>query len=123
MEYKPAETRGDDSPEVGSGWSAEPALAPETREDDVRAQSFSFSFRDHHGYERRLNLAGVVNANSRVFVSICELGVFGGQVKPFMGLASMEVHNVVPHDDGIVIVRGSIGWDADVNARLSVFVA
>jgi|GEM_PF-4541544 len=40
-----------------------------------------------------------------------------------MGLASMEIHNIVSHDDGTVIVRGHIGWDRDINARLSVLVA
>jgi len=120
---EPPEGGSPEGMEGVSGFSVEPALAPAAREEDVRAGSFTFGFRDHHGFERRLNLAGTVNSNSRVFVSICEVGIFGGQVKPFQGLASMEVHNVVPHDDGIVIVRGHIGWDADVNARLSVFVA
>jgi hypothetical protein len=82
-----------------------------------------FGFADHHGFEKRLDLRGVVNARSRVFVSISEVGVFGGQWKPFQGAASCEVHNVVPHDDGIVIVRGFIGWDRDINVRLSVLVA
>ncbi len=123
MNYTSAESPGGGSTGDVSGWSAEPALAPTAHEDDVRASSHSFSFRDRQGFERRLNLAGTVNSNSRVFVSACELGVFGGQVKPFQGLASIEVHNVVPHDDGIVVVRGHIGWDSDVNVRLSVFVA
>jgi hypothetical protein len=87
------------------------------------ASSHSFSISDREGFERRLNLSGSVNSNSKVFVSACELGVFGGQVKPFQGAASIEVHNVVPHDDGIVIVRGYIGWETDINVRLSVFVA
>jgi hypothetical protein len=39
------------------------------------------------------------------------------------GSGKLEVHNVVPHDDGIVIVRGAIGWDTDINVRLSVLVA
>jgi hypothetical protein len=82
-----------------------------------------FQFADHQGFEKRLDLSGVVNSRSRVFVSISEIGVFGGQWKPFMGLASCQVHNVVPHDDGIVIVRGHIGWDRDINVRISVLVA
>jgi len=107
-----------------SGFSVEPALTPTTREDDVRVVNLvQFQFRDHHGFEKRLVCGHLVNSNSRVFVSICEVGVFGNQWKPFQGLASMEVHNVVPHDDGIVIVRGHIGWDADLNVRLNVFVA
>lgn len=82
-----------------------------------------FQFADHQGFERRLDLTGVVNSRSTVFVSISEIGLFGDEWKPFMGAASMEIHNVVPHDDGIVTVRGSIGWDHDINVRLSVLVA
>jgi hypothetical protein len=114
-----------DAQETVSGYSVEPALKPEATEDggELRMANLSFTIRDHHGIERRLNCAPHVNRNSKVFVSICELGVFEGVLKPFQGSASMEIHNVVPHDDGIVIVRGFIGWDTDVNARLSVFVA
>jgi hypothetical protein len=82
-----------------------------------------FQFAGRQGFEVHLDLTGIVNAYSRVFVSISEIGIFDGQWKPFMGLASAEVHNVVPHDNGIVIVRGYIGWDSDINVRLSVFVA
>jgi hypothetical protein len=64
-----------------------------------------------------------VNSRSRVFVSISEIRVFGGQWKPFQGAASMEVHNIVPHDDGTVIVRGFLHNDRDINVRLSVLVA
>jgi len=96
--------------------------APDTVDPRIVDQTW-FQFADHHGFEVRLDLRGIVNAYSRVFVSISEIGVFDGRWKPFMGLASAEVHNVVPHDDGIVIVRGYIGWDSDINVRLSVFVA
>jgi len=82
-----------------------------------------FQFADHEGFERQLDLRGVVNARSRVFVSISEVGVFGGQWKPFQGIASCEIHNIVPHDNGIVIVRGYIYFDRDINVRLSVLVA
>jgi hypothetical protein len=108
--------------------SIEPALKPmpreaaEPREPRIIDMTW-FGFADHQGFEKRLDLAGVVNSRSRVFVSISEVGVFGGQWKPFQGAASCEVHNVVPHDDGIVIVRGFIGWDRDINVRLSVLVA
>jgi hypothetical protein len=112
-----------DSPEEAS-FSVEAALAPTELDTKPTPRAVgTFSIRDHHGFERRLNMGTAVNANSKVYVSACELGVFGGQVKPFQGLASMEVHNVVPHDDGIVIVRGYIGWDTDINVRLNVFVA
>lgn len=105
--------------------SVEQPLKPPTREDDdLRIIDVTwFQFADHEGFEKRLDLTGFVNSRSRVFVSISEIGVFGGQWKPFMGLASCQVHNVVPHDDGIVIVRGHIGWERDINVRLSVLVA
>lgn len=73
-------------------------------------------------FERRLNLAGVVTSSSRVFVSISEIGIFGGQVRPFQGAATMTVHNVVPSDDGIVMVRGNTGFGSPLNIRLSVAV-
>lgn len=105
--------------------SVEPPLKPMARDaGEPRIIDLTwFQFADHQGFERRLDLSGVVNSRSRVFISISEIGVFGGQWKPFMGLASMEIHNVVPHDDGTVIVRGHIGWDRDINVRLSVLVA
>ncbi|MGJ7906817.1 hypothetical protein ACOQFL_10075 [Actinopolyspora sp. H202] len=83
---------------------------------------FFVNIQDKQGYERRVT--GLpVNSNSQVFVTICELGFFGGALKPFMGAASMEVHNVVPHDDGSLIVRGFIGWDQELLARLNIGVA
>lgn len=108
--------------------SVEPPLQRVSDDSDVQrdlriVDMTWFQFADHQGFEKRLDLHGVVNSRSRVFVSISEIGVFNGQWKPFQGSASMEVHNVVPHDDGIVIVRGFIGWDRDINVRLSVLVA
>ena len=105
--------------------SVEPPLKPvpsDTKEPRIVNRTW-FQFAGHQGFEKRLDLTGTVNAMSVVMVSISEIGVFDGQWKPFQGLASMVVHNVVPHDDGTVIVRGEIGWDSDINVRLSVFVA
>ena len=107
--------------------SIEPALKPMRDEDETRDLRIIdmtwFGFADNQGFEKRLDLTGVVNSRSRGFVSISEVGVFDGQWKPFQGAASCEIHNVVPHDDGTVIVRGVIGWDHDINVRLSVLVA
>lgn len=105
--------------------SIEPSINPDFQEiSESRAgQAFTFTLTDNGGgFEKRLNLAGTVNSSSKVFVSISEVGVFNGQVKPFMGAASMQVHNVVPHDDGTVIVRGHIGWESTLTFRLSVVV-
>jgi hypothetical protein len=114
MTYTPAESPEGGSAEALSGLSVEPALDPMDREAGIRG---------HQEFEARLNLPGLVTSRSRVFVSICELGVFGGELKPFQGAANMMIHNIVPHDDGTLIVRGFIGWNTDLNARLSVFVA
>jgi len=108
--------------------SVEPPLKPMARtEEEPRefriADVSSFQFADHQGFERWLDLSGIVNSRSKVFVSISEIGLFFGEWKPFMGAASCDIHNVVPQDDGIVIVRGVIGWDQDINVRLSVLVA
>lgn len=92
---------------------------PEPRIVDLRW----FQFADHEGFEKRLDLRGVVNSRSSVFVSISEIQLVDGVWKPMQAHASAEVHNVVPHDNGIVIVRGYIGWERDINVRLSVLVA
>jgi hypothetical protein len=78
------------------------------------------NFRDHHGFDTRWTIPGCT-PSSVVMVSICEVGVFGGQVRPFQGAASMEVHNVVPGTNE-VRVRGFIGWETDLNVRLHFLV-
>ncbi len=78
-------------------------------------------FQHHQGFDSRWNIPGCTS-NSVVMVSIAELTVRDGQVVPFQGDASMQVHNVVPEQDA-VRVRGLIGWDSDLNTRLSFFVA
>jgi hypothetical protein len=80
-----------------------------------------FDFRDHHGFEKPINVDGV-NHLSKVFVSAAELTIEVGVVKPFQGAASIEIHTVVPRE-GRIIVRGFIGWDTDIPVRLHVFVA
>lgn len=86
-------------------------------------RAFTSDIRDRQGFEWRITgFDGIVNSSSKVFVSISEIGISGGQVKPFMGAASMQVHNVVPQDDSSVIVRGHIGWESDLQARLSFVV-
>ena len=98
----------------------EPIADPEVREGDLRLASLTFTIKDHKGFEKRLNcISANVKSHSRVFVSICE--EVNGQ--PVQGAATMMVHNITPHDDGIVIVRGEIGWETDIFARLSVIVA
>jgi len=78
-------------------------------------------FRQHQGFDSSWNVPGCT-PTSVVMVSICEIGLIGGQVTPFQGAASMQVHNVVPGNNN-VRVRGFIGWDTDLDVRLSFFVA
>jgi hypothetical protein len=68
-------------------------------------------------------MGSAVNSNSRVFASISELGLIEGATKPVMRAASMWVDNVVPYDNGVVVVRGYIGWDTNINVQISLFVA
>lgn len=81
---------------------------------------FSRDFRRHGGFDTHWPVAGVTHT-SKVSVSICEVGNFGGVLKPFQGSASMTVDNVVPEDGGIR-VRGSIGWGSDIDIRLHFIV-
>lgn len=86
-----------------------------------KAVSFS-GLRGHGVFQQILNLQGIVNSHSKVFVSITELGVFGDELKPFQGGANMSIYNVVPQDDGKLVVRGHIDWGNDLYYRLSVVV-
>jgi hypothetical protein len=80
--------------------------------------TFRHDFRDRQGFEQVVDAPGT-GPVSVVLASICELTSDG---TPFQGAASMEVHNVVP-EQGRVRVRGFIGWDSDLRARLHVFRA
>jgi hypothetical protein len=67
---------------------------------------------------------GVINGHSHVVANICE--VFAPQGEPldfpFQGDATMEIHNVVPKDDGTLSVRFEIDWDSPLNAKIQFFV-
>jgi len=75
---------------------------------------------------------GVINKNSCVLVSICELSQGGynpdPQINPgdpFKGAAVFTVHNVVPFDDGHVELTIDTGWTSSVytlNLRMSFAV-
>ncbi|MET8681424.1 hypothetical protein ABZW18_28560 [Streptomyces sp. NPDC004647] len=60
-----------------------------------------------------------VNSVSQVAVSICELNNDG---VPFIGNARLEVHNVAPHNDGRIIVRGQVHWENDLHVRLNYII-
>lgn len=65
----------------------------------------------------RLNLtwSGVINCNSRVFVSCSEFNRANGCA--FIGAVRYTVHNVSPYNDS-VNVWVEISWDSDIPIRL-----
>jgi hypothetical protein len=67
----------------------------------------------------------VINRHSRCIVSICELGQPAGQPLdfPFIGSATMRVHNVAPADDGVLHVRFEIDWGSKLNWRATFYIA
>lgn len=81
----------------------------------------TFDFRHHGGFQQQFNDSRV-NPNSIVMISICEVGNIGGQVVPFQGAASLSIDNIVP-GNGNIIVRGSIGFESDIDVRLNIFIA
>ena len=81
---------------------------------------FTHEFVDRQGFEQVVPAPGT-GPLSVVVASICEItGGPGGT--PFQGAASMEVHNVVPERNA-VRVRGFIGFDSNLRARLNIFRA
>ncbi|WP_371666961.1 hypothetical protein OG985_04735 [Streptomyces sp. NBC_00289] len=77
----------------------------------------TFFFPAHGVFARRLICGPTLKSYSRAFVSLCEVD---GNNVPFRGLATMSVANVVPHDDGILEIVGSIQWNSDIKVRASV---
>lgn len=94
----------------------------EQQEFSRQGRAFSFDLKTRGKFDTLIHLPGVVNAWSKVFVSICEVGILSGQVKPIMGDATMHVYNVVPQDDGTIKVRGFVDFGEPLNVRLSVLV-
>ena len=41
---------------------------------------------------------------------------------PFVAGATMKVYNVAPQDSGVVVVRGEVDWNTDLNVRVSVII-
>lgn len=59
-------------------------LKPVGRAFTRQGRAFFFTFTDNQTFTVRLDLRGVVNSRSAVFVSISEIGIFNGQLKPFL---------------------------------------
>lgn len=66
----------------------------------------------------------IINRHSHCVVSICELSQPPGEALdyPFIGAATMRVHNVAPQDDGTLHVRFEINWDSTLNWRATFFI-
>ena len=63
-----------------------------------------------------------VNRHSIVLASICEIGAAPGQRPdfPFVGGATMEVHNIAPQDDGSADFVVAVLWGSPLNFRLNI---
>ena len=68
--------------------------------------------------------SGVINRHSHVLVSICEISQPAGEPLdfPFIGDATMTIHNICPRDDNHLQVRISIDWDSPLNCRLWITI-
>lgn len=73
------------------------------------------------GYFKQTIPVADVNPFSVVVASVTEEGIVGGEVRPFLGAASIEIYNVVP-ENGRVTVSGRVWWDSDLNYRISLVV-
>jgi hypothetical protein len=68
---------------------------------------------------------GVINRHSFVLANICEVSRPEGQRDadfPFIGNATMTIHNIVPHDDGTLLIRLEVDWPSPIDIRIQFFV-
>jgi hypothetical protein len=122
-----------DYPDTTSGGPQTPEEVPVVmrgpREDGARADSGGTptstfwgmaDFTVNHGFARTLVFPAnvIVRPDSQIAVSITELT---GAGVPFLGSAIMNVDNVVPQQ-GRVIVRGDVHWDAPLRVRLNFVI-
>ena len=65
-----------------------------------------------------------VNEFTRVVASITEVArPPGGSLDfPFIGDAHMTILNVAPSRDGNVYLRYSIGWDSNLDCKITLFI-
>lgn len=71
----------------------------------------------HGGFRREIRVPH--NSNNVAFASICEVN---SNNVPILGSAICRIDNVVPQDNGILLVRGDVKFDTDIKVRVSVFV-
>ena len=60
-----------------------------------------------------------VFSNSQVSVSICEVD---GNGTPFLGLATMQVLNVVPQQDGTITVKYNVDWGSPIRVVFNFII-
>jgi hypothetical protein len=67
---------------------------------------------------------GAINRHSRVVASMTEIAQPPGEALdyPFIGAATMRVHNIAPQDNGNVLVRIEIDWPNSLNWRMTFFI-
>ena len=67
---------------------------------------------------------GVIDRNSTVFATICEMGTIAGDPNsfPWFGAAALRVDNVVPRDTGDVVCMVEVLWDNPLNFRVHYLV-
>jgi hypothetical protein len=103
----------------------EPESVHETRGDWI-LQTFRWTLRGHGGFVHRLGGQGTgPTLDTSVVLSsqICELVSFAGGLTPTMGEAIMTIDNVVQGDYNDVWVRGSVGWDYNLQYRITLIYA
>jgi hypothetical protein len=67
---------------------------------------------------------GVINRHRHVLANICEVAHIEGDRDelPWVGLASMEIHQIIPQDTDSVVLRIEIDWNEPLNFRIQLFV-
>jgi hypothetical protein len=67
---------------------------------------------------------GVINSESTVFASICEMATIAGSPFPFpwFGAAGLRVDNVVPRDTDDVVCMVEVLHDKPINFRVHFLV-
>jgi hypothetical protein len=80
-------------------------------------------FRGRGNWIQPINCGSIVNRDSAVFVSICEVAFTGEpELIPWFGDAIITIENVVPRDDGTVVIRLQSNWETDLSMRVQLLV-
>jgi len=70
-----------------------------------------------------INCGSIVNRHSAVFASICEVHFTGEpELIPWFGDAIITIENVVPRNDGHVVIRLQSNWGTALPMRIQLLV-